>query len=146
MYGNMEKAMAGMSVDSGFDSYRESGRVAETGAIAFGTPVFKGSADSKVKIATATTDKFRGIAVKINNGSADGTYAVGEAVTYMRKGRIWAKVSATGISADEAVYVDMADAEKRLTNDPDGTDNLAISAVFRSADENGLCQVEINLP
>jgi len=146
MYGNMERAVAGQSVDSGFDAYRESGRVAEV-KIPFGIASFKGSSDSKVKIATALDDKFRGFAVRIHNGTQDNSYQVGEAVTYMRKGRIVAKVSETGISSDELVYVNMADAERRLCNDSNGGANLLLTnVVFRSADFDGLAEVELNLP
>lgn len=143
-YGNMERALAGQSVDSGFDSYSESGKVCEGTPIQFGVAVFKGTNDSRVKIATATNDKFRGFARKINNGT--GQYDPTDPVTYMRKGRIFAQVSGAGISADDVVYVDMADAEKRICNDSNGGANIALPAVFRSADENGLAEVEVNIP
>ena len=144
-YGNMSRAMAGQSVDSGFDSYNESGKVCEGTPIQFGIATFKGSNASRVKIATATTDKFRGFAVKVNNGK--GQYDPTDPVTYKRKGRIFAQVMETGISADDDVYVNMADPQRRLCNDSNGGANIKLPAVFRSADnEDGLAEVEVNIP
>lgn len=142
-YGEMDRAIAGMPADVGGDQYRESGRVAEED-IGFGIAVFTGASDKHLKKGSNTADVFMGVSRLINNGI--GKYASTDPVTYFRKGRVHAPVSVTGIVAGEACYVDLADADRRLTNTDNGGANITIPAVFRESDENGLAVIEVNIP
>ncbi len=144
-YGNMDRALPGMAADVGGDQYRESGRTAEE-PIKFGIAVFRGTTDKRLKKAALLADasKFMGITRLINNGI--GYYDVTDPVTYFRKGRVHSPVSATGIAPGDSVYVDLADTDKRLTNDDNAGANPAIPAKFREAESNGIAVVEVNIP
>jgi len=145
-YEDMNPAVEGMQADSG-NSYNESGRVA-SGIIKFGKAVALTTDGKKLKNVTVDTDKIMGLSVQIHNEK--GYYETGEAVTYKRQGRIWCQASTTLVTPTEGgkVYVDMSDAEKRLTDtDDSGANPIIETAVFRCVDvTDGLVLVEINLP
>lgn len=134
------ESFAGMKADSRFDEV-ESFLANEE--IAFGRGLMANASDKDlVEIADNASGVFRGVSVHIHN--EDGVYAEKDAVSTLRKGKIWVE-TADAVVEDSAAYIDVAGGLGKFTDA--SASNLATGGVFRSATAAaGLALVEINIP
>ncbi len=146
-----EKWVSGLLADTAYYNYIESQQNEEgNGIIPYGAAVWQGAETNTVihdVIVSQAANTFMGLAVKNNDGMVVGEvdgYRELQAVDYLRRGKLVCAVSVTDIVALEDVYVDLSDANFRLTNV--STSNLAIPAVFRSVESNGCALVELQAP
>jgi len=153
----LDVAQAGQKAGLDFDHVES---FAAEGTVAFGHGVVAGTEDNQVAVAAADTDDFVGVSVfthrvpqGIDQSASEGElystgaeYRDGDAVNVLRRGRVYAEVTAN-VSAGEDAYVDVLTSgeEGKFTNV--STDNLATGGVFRSSASTGeLAVVEVNLP
>ncbi len=125
--------------------YECNSRVTDADNVKFGMGVVTGaSAGASVKVPSATSDVFEGVAVwKAHEADKDGTVTIaqGEALSIMRFGRIWARVDdSVTIAANDKVYlIATGDNAGCFTNV--ATSNIAVSGRFVGANENGIAPV-----
>jgi len=124
---------------------------AAEGAVPFGRACAKGTvADKQVLIPTTTGDVFRGVAVfthtvEIDRDTGLAAHADGDAVSVLRKGKIWVEVT-SDVAVDAVAYVDVAGTDLGKFTDVSSS-NLATGGIFRTAaSSGGLAVLEINLP
>ena len=154
----LDKAQAGQKAGLDFDHVES---FAAEGAVPFGRGVVHGTNPEKqVAVPADDTGTFAGISVfthsreqTLNQDATMGEQFSGGAqyrdkdtVSTLRKGRIYALVTAA-VEAGEDAYVDvLTEGEEGKFTNVD-TDNLATGGVFRSAaDEGELAILEVNLP
>lgn len=111
-------------------------------AVAAATAVTTGGVEPTWTIAYSGNSVFRGVALHIHN--VGGKYAAKDAVSVLRRGIVWVKVSGA-VAKDATAYVDLGAADGSFTST--STNNLATGGVFKSTTSGaGIAKVEINLP
>lgn len=99
--------------------------------------------------ALTTADFFRGVAIHTHKERrADGLvgYAPGDAVSILRKGRVWVKVN-NAVAENETAFCVLVDSGEEGLFTNVSTGNIVTGGKFMSAAaDNGLAILEINLP
>lgn len=123
---------------------------AAEGAIPFASAVIPGTdAEKQVKIPTATSQTFRGVALSTwaqEQVAGVGQYKDTDAVNIMKKGVVWVYVNGN-VLVDQAAFFVYTGADVGKFR-ADATDADAVpTGVFRSSANSGeLAKLEINLP
>lgn len=112
----------------------------ENGVVKFGTALAQGtSAGHTVKVPTATTDKFEGVAVNglttQHDTYGDVVVKKGDAIGVLAQGKVWVRL-ATGIvpAYGDKAYV-VADGSGLFTN-VSGDTTIEVNATFVEVDKN----------
>jgi hypothetical protein len=116
-------------------------------AVAFGRGVVTGASADKVKIPTASGDRFRGIAKHTHKEIVNGLarYEATEAVPVLKRGTICVEVN-EAVTVDAPAYLVATGTDAGKFCDT-ATNNIATGGVFRTATTGaGLAKLEINLP
>lgn len=122
------------------DSY-----AAET-AIGFGFAAIQGASDGQAKLCNSASGKFLGVAVRTqtvtNDGSAIG-YAIKDAVSILRKGRIWME-TATNATKEAPAYIEVGAGADQGKVTATSTNNLGpIGKYVSSGSDGDLCRIEL---
>lgn len=144
----MAAAILGMKVDS-MEDHVETFMAEED--IPFGSGVVKGAAAATGVINPtaydAATEVFRGVALHshaVQTPEPRVGYVDTEAVSVLRKGKVWVKVS-SDVAVDAAAYADHVNENGQFTDV--STNNGAQVGIFRTAATSGnLAVLELNLP
>lgn len=144
---NFDKAFEGMLGDA--NHMDALSRVIEGAGVLFGKAVTFGTNDNQCKALSAITNKVMGVV--IHKHVEEGVLAAKEAVSLLRKGRIYVKVE-EAVSPGDAVFVRAvaAGAEEAgsFRASADSTDCIDISAnaeYLSSAEAGEFALVDINL-
>jgi hypothetical protein len=149
----MPTGMAGMkaeAIDDQVESY------AAEGAIGFGLAVIRGTDLLKqVKLPAAGGGVFRGVSLQthtiVQSSSGVAQYADTDAVSVLRKGKVWVPVTGA-VTIDAPAFFDNgsanagADAGKFSATDDSSTDAVPTGLFRTSTSGAGLAILEVNLP
>lgn len=156
---SLDVAQAGQKADLTYDQVES---FAAEGAVPMGFGLIFGTDPAKqVAVPADDAGTFAGISVfthaqeqgfdqsvALGNQSSTGAeYRDGDAVSVLRRGRVYVEVTADDVVANEPAFIDVTSAgeEGKFTNVDTG--NVATGGIFRTAGDTGdLVIVELNLP